>query len=100
MTISRDTIRHIAGLAELAVSDAEAEALAGQLDRIVGFVAQLERADVPADTPLHIAGPDRVALRDDVVAPQALARTPEMLAPDFRQGLYVVPRLAAQESGE
>lgn len=100
MSIDTRTIHHIAALAELAVTDAEAAALAGQLERIVGFVAQLEGVEIPADVTEFVAGPARVTLRDDVVAPEKLHRTPEMLTPGFQHGLYVVPRLSAQEPTE
>ena len=100
MTIDKQVIHHIAGLAELAVNDAEAAALASQLERIVGMVAQLQEADIPADAPEFAAGPDRVTLRDDVVAPEKLHRTPEMLTTGFQHGLYVVPRLGSQEHAE
>lgn len=100
MSIERETIRHISGLAELAVTDQEAAVLAGQLDRIVAFVAQLERAEVPEEAAEFVAGPARVTLREDVVAPEPLHRTPEMLTTAFRDGHYLVPRLASQEQGE
>ncbi|MFI5235935.1 MAG: Asp-tRNA(Asn)/Glu-tRNA(Gln) amidotransferase subunit GatC [Gemmatimonadales bacterium] len=100
MSIEEKTIRHIAALAELAVTDQEVTALASQLDRIVAFVAKLEEADVPVDAPEYAVGPAEVALREDVVAPEPMTRTPEMLAPDFRNGLYVVPRLGAMEDPE
>ena len=100
MTIERETIRKVAALAELAVTDTEVTALAGQLDRIVAFVQLLEKADVPADAPEFISGPPRVVLRDDVVAPEKLRRSPEMLTTGFEKGLYVVPKLAAQENPE
>jgi aspartyl-tRNA(Asn)/glutamyl-tRNA(Gln) amidotransferase subunit C len=100
MSIERETIHQVAALAELAVTDQEAAALAGQLDRIVAFVAQLEQAEVPAGAGEFVAGPARVALREDVVAPEKLHRTPEMLTTGFRDGYYVVPKLASQEPGE
>jgi len=42
MTIGRDEVLHIAKLAELAVDEADVATLAAQLDRIVGYVAQLD----------------------------------------------------------
>jgi aspartyl-tRNA(Asn)/glutamyl-tRNA(Gln) amidotransferase subunit C len=100
MSIDSRTIHHVAALAELAVTDAEAAALARQLERIVGFVAQLEGVDIPAGAAEFVAGPARVTLRDDVVAPVPLHRTPEMLTTGFQYGLYVVPRLGSQEPAE
>lgn len=94
MTIDRGTVQHIARLAELAVSDEEAHALAGQLERIVTFVEQLgELDDGDAPTGAVVVGPDRTPLRDDVVAPIPMARGPEAMAPAMQDGLFLVPRL-------
>lgn len=97
MKISREDVRHVARLAELAVDDAELDILTGQLDRIVGYVAQLETlpTEGPA-APFH-PGPAAVRLRPDVVAPVALTHGPEAIAPAMRDGLFVVPRLGPQE---
>lgn len=94
MMIDRGTVQHIARLAELAVSDEEAHALAGQLERIVTFVEQLGELDV-ADGPTGavVVGPERTPLRDDVVAPIPMARGPEAMAPAMQDGLFLVPRL-------
>ncbi|MCL4866091.1 MAG: Asp-tRNA(Asn)/Glu-tRNA(Gln) amidotransferase subunit GatC [Gemmatimonadales bacterium] len=97
MKISREDVRHVARLAELAVDDAELDTLTGQLDRIVEYVAQLEALpSEAAAAPFH-PGPAGVRLRPDVVAPVPLAHGPEQIAPEMREGLFVVPRLGAQE---
>lgn len=97
MRITRDDVRHVARLAELAVDQAELESLTAQLDRIVDYVAQLAAVPASGDaTPFH-PGPAAVALRPDVVAPVPMARGPESTAPAMRSGLFVVPRLGAQE---
>lgn len=95
MTIDRGTVQHIARLAELAVSDAEAHALAGQLERIVTFVEQLGELDDGADGPAGavVVGPERTPLREDVVAPIPMAHPPAAMAPAMQDGLFLVPRL-------
>lgn len=97
MKITTAEVQHIARLAELSVDEAELAALAGQLDAIVSFVAQLE--SLPASenaAPFH-PGPGQVTLRPDEVKPVPLARPLAELAPEFRNGLLVVPRLGSQE---
>ncbi len=97
MTITAKDVLHIARLAELSVDEAELASLAGQLDAIVRFVAQLE--SLPADgspAPFH-PGPGQVTLRADEVKPVPLARPLAEMAPEFRNGLLVVPRLGSQE---
>jgi aspartyl-tRNA(Asn)/glutamyl-tRNA(Gln) amidotransferase subunit C len=97
MTIRRDEVLHVAKLAELAVPESELERLVEQLNRIVDYVAQLD--EVPAD---HMAepflpGPSQVTLREDVEGAVPLARAPAELAPEFRDGFFLVPRHGAME---
>lgn len=100
MSIGKEDVLHVARLAELQVADAEVAPLVRQLNGIVAFVAQLGEAEIPAATPEFAVGPARVTLREDVVAPEPLARSAERMAPDWQDGFYVVPRLAHQEGGE
>lgn len=96
MTIDRGTVQHMARLAELAVTDADADALADQLDRIVRFVEQLTEIDGGEDAEDGrdvIVGPPRTPLREDVVAPIAMAHEPASFAPEMRDNLFLVPRL-------
>jgi aspartyl-tRNA(Asn)/glutamyl-tRNA(Gln) amidotransferase subunit C len=97
MKIGRDQVLHIAKLAELAVDEADLPELAKQLDDIVAYVAQLDALpSEPGATAFH-PGPAAVAWREDTVRPVPLALPPEKLAPEFRDGFFVVPRLSAME---
>lgn len=93
MTIDPAEVRHVAQLAELAVSEADIATLAGQLERIVAFVAQLDELDLPVVELGSPVGPGAVELREDVVAPIPMASAPVDFAPAFEQGFFVVPRL-------
>ena len=87
----------MAELAALALDPAELPGLTAQMDRIVGFVAQLAEA-VPLE-PREVAPehPAETSLREDVVLPPDLARGPAELAPEFADGFFVVPRVGAME---
>jgi aspartyl-tRNA(Asn)/glutamyl-tRNA(Gln) amidotransferase subunit C len=93
MKIDVAEVRHVAQLAELAVAEAELEALARQLEGIVAFVAQLGEVDLPPVEPGSPVGPAAVTLRDDAVHPIPMSRAPVDFAPEFEQGFFVVPRL-------
>jgi aspartyl-tRNA(Asn)/glutamyl-tRNA(Gln) amidotransferase subunit C len=95
--VTRKDVEKIAQLAELAVDDAAARELEGQLSRILDYVGQLaEVRDEPG------AGGDRRAarLRPDVPAPDALGRPPRDFAPAFGEGLFTVPRLGELDRGD
>ena len=97
MSVTRDDIRKIAALAELAVDEAAAVELERQLSRILDYVAQL--AEVPGD---EVPGDDgrTLRLRRDDIAPDPLLVDPEDFAPAFKQGLFLVPRLGELDRGE
>lgn len=100
MSVTAKEVDHIARLAELAVEPAELPALTEQLDRIVGFVAQLAELGKLHDAGRYLAGPAATPLRRDEVRPAALARQPAEFAPEFIDGFFVVPRLGAMEEAE
>ena len=93
MKITEVEVRHVARLAELAVDDAQATRLAGELAAIVTFVEQLsELGDDSAAAPAGQPAPT-LRLREDVVDPVPLAQPPASFAPEMRGGFFVVPRL-------
>ena len=85
--IDRATVDHVAHLARLGVSDAEAEQLRGQLSAILEYVDQLAELEdrKAADSR---SGPIELALRPDIVTPSlpreaVLANAPEVVAGHF-----------------
>jgi len=97
VAVTREEIRHIAALAELAVDDAGAVELERQITRILDFVRQLEELDT-GDA--RVADERAVRLRADEPASDPLARPPETFAPAMRQNLFVVPRLGELGGGQ
>ncbi len=97
MSIGREEVLHVAKLAELAVKDEELDRLVEQLNRIVDYVAQLN--EVPADgmAESFLPGPAAAKLREDVPGSDPLHRQPKELAPEFREGFFLVPRHGAME---
>lgn len=94
MSIDRAEILAIARLARLSLTDKEAEDLTEDLGGILDHMQDLAAADlgeVGRGNPERDAAP----MRDDRVAPDELHRSPADIAPDWREGLFVVPRLAA-----
>ena len=97
MSIGLDEVLHVAKLAELAVRESELRRLVDQMNRIVDYVATLD--EVPGDRIAEpfLAGPRSVALREDVEGAVPLARPPAAMAPEFRNGFFLVPRHGAME---
>ena len=97
MSIDRDAVLRVAKLVELGVPEEDVERLVRDVGNIVDYVSQLEHLPAEEEAPPFLPGPAQVALRDDVVAPVPLARPPAEMAPEFIDGLFVVPRLEAME---
>ncbi|OKY75712.1 MAG: asparaginyl/glutamyl-tRNA amidotransferase subunit C [Desulfobulbaceae bacterium DB1] len=93
MNISKEEVAKVAHLARLDLSEQEVEAITGQLDRILGYVAKLNEIDTTDVTPTTHALAVHNAFRDDVVHP-SLPRQ-EALANGPRQNgeAFVVPRV-------
>jgi aspartyl-tRNA(Asn)/glutamyl-tRNA(Gln) amidotransferase subunit C len=89
MELSHDTVRAIADLAKLELSDDEVGLYAGQLSNILGYFEKLQALDTS-----HIAGtasvlPLKNVLRPDVAQPplspeQAVANAPDAQDYQFR----------------
>lgn len=97
MTIGRDEVLRVAKLAELDVPAHDLDALVAQIGRIVDYVAQLNNVPASESAAPFQAGPSHVTLREDVPGSVPLVRGVETIAPEFRDGLFLVPRLGAME---
>jgi aspartyl-tRNA(Asn)/glutamyl-tRNA(Gln) amidotransferase subunit C len=87
--ISLDDVRHVAKLSRLALSEAQLQKYAGQLETILEYVAKLRQADVSGVEPMAHAIPLHNVLRDDEVEPslptdQVLKNAPETEGPFFK----------------
>ena len=94
--ISRDEVAHLAKLSRLALTDAELDSFAGQLDAILTHVGQIQSVDVTGveatDNPLK----DVNVTRPDETAPcltqeQALAEAPSAV-----DGRFAVPQILGE----
>ena len=100
MSVTRDDVLRIARLAELEVDEETLPALAEQMSRILDYVAQLSAAGGNNGLRLFVPGPDAIRFRPDEVNPWPLAAGPEKLAPAFKNGFFVVPKLGQFEEPE
>jgi aspartyl-tRNA(Asn)/glutamyl-tRNA(Gln) amidotransferase subunit C len=79
MSVDATTVRRIAHLARIAVTDDEVPHLQGELDAILAFVEQLSEVDVKGVEPMTSVTPVQMKKRADVVtgsAAQIVANAP------------------------
>ena len=93
MSVDASTVRRIAHLARIAVSDDEVEHLQGELNAILAFVEQLAEVDVKGVEPMTSVTPMTMKKRADVVTdggdPDAILRN----APAREGNYFVVPKV-------
>ncbi len=97
MPITRDEVAHLARLSRLALTDAELDHLAPQLDQIISAVAQVQEVAADGIPPTtHATGITNV-FRDDV---PVACLTPEQAlggAPAVEMQRFRVPRILVEE---
>jgi len=100
MSVTRDDVLRIARLAELEVDEEALPVLVEQMSRILDYVAQLSAATGSNELRPFVPGPDAIRFRADEVNPWPLAVGADELAPVFRNGFFVVPKLGQFEEPE
>src|SRR5687768_10524953 len=93
MSIDTATVRHIAKLARIAVSDAEAEAMVPELNNIIGWIEQLQEVDVSGVEPMTAVIPNKLRLRDDIVTDGDKRDDVLANAPVAERGFFAVPKV-------
>ena len=93
MSVDTATVRHIAKLARLQMSDAEVEALVPELNNILGWVEQLGEVDTNGVEPLTAVIDQKLRLRDDVVNDGDVRDAVLLNAPDAQHGFFAVPKV-------
>ena len=93
MSVDTATVRHIAKLARIAMSDAEADALVPELNNILGWVEQLGEVDVHGVEPMTAVIPNSLRLRDDQVTDGGVRDAVLANAPVAEHGFFAVPKV-------
>jgi aspartyl-tRNA(Asn)/glutamyl-tRNA(Gln) amidotransferase subunit C len=93
MSVDEATVKRIANLARLAISDAEAAALVPELNNILGWVEQLGEVDTAGVEPMTAVIPNELRLRDDVVTDGDCRDAVLANAPQAEHGFFAVPKV-------
>ena len=100
MAVSRDDVRHIAGLARIGVTDDRLDALVQELNGILRHMDALQQVPSSGIADAAALARQGMPLRADVPPGLALTRHLDVFAPAMRGGFFLVPRLATHEDGE
>ena len=93
MSVDTATVRRVARLARIAVTDEEVAAMEGELNAILGFVEQLGEVDVEGVEPMTSVTPMAMRKRQDAVTDGGKADDIVANAPASEDHFFVVPKV-------
>ena len=93
MSVDATTVRRIAHLARIAVTDAEVPHLQGELNAILAFVEQLSEVNVDGVEPMTSVTPMAMKKRADIVNDGEIADAVVANAPAREDHFFVVPKV-------
>ncbi len=93
MSVDISTVKRVAHLARIAVSEDDAERMTGELNAILGFVEQLNEVNVDGVEPMTSVTPMNMRLREDKVTDGGIADAVVANAPVTEDNFFVVPKV-------
>jgi aspartyl-tRNA(Asn)/glutamyl-tRNA(Gln) amidotransferase subunit C len=93
MSVDLQTVKRVARLARIAVSEEDAERMTGELNAILGFVEQLNEVDVSGIEPMTSVIPMEMRKRPDVVTDGSKAADIVANAPATEENFFLVPKV-------
>ena len=93
MQVDEATVRRIARLARIKITEEEAEGLVKELSGILNWVEQLGEVDTSAVEPMTRVVPIELKKREDAVTDGGKAKDILKNAPMAEDGFFVVPKI-------
>ena len=93
MSVDADTVRRIAHLARIAVTEAEIPHLQGELNAMLSFVEQLSEVDISGVEPMTSVMPMEMKKRPDLVTDGEIADDIVKNAPATENHFFLVPKV-------
>lgn len=93
MQVDETTVRRIARLARIKITDDEAKSLEGELSGILNWVEQLDEIDTAGVEPMTRVVAQKLKMREDVVADGEKAEEVTANAPLSEDHFFVVPKV-------
>jgi aspartyl-tRNA(Asn)/glutamyl-tRNA(Gln) amidotransferase subunit C len=93
MSVDLATVKRVARLARIAVSEEEAQKMVGELNGILGFVEQLSEVDVKNVEPMTSVTPMAMRKRADAVNDGDKAQDIVANAPATAENFFLVPKV-------
>jgi len=92
MSISKEQIKHLAHLSRLQLYDKEVDAMQGDMENILKFVAQIDELDLSGVEPLTQMSDSVDVMREDEVRDMLTKEQALKNAPDANSDYFRVPK--------
>lgn len=93
MSVDIDTVKRVAHLARIKVSDDEAARMTGELNTILAFVEQLDEVDVAGVEPMTAVVHQHMKKRQDIVDDGGYPDRVVANAPASEDNFFMVPKV-------
>lgn len=93
MSVDTATVKRVAHLARIAITEEDAERVTGELNGILGFVEQLNEVDVSGVEPMTSVIPMEMRKREDAVTDGNKAGDIVANAPATDENFFLVPKV-------
>lgn len=93
MSVDQATVKRVANLSRIEVSEDNVEKMQGELNAILGFIEQLSEVDVEGVEPMTSVTPMDMKKRVDAVTDGSKADDIIANAPDSDDNFFVVPKV-------
>ncbi len=93
MAVDIPTVKRIASLARIAITDEEAARLAPELGNILGWIEQLGEVDTRDVAPMTAVIANTLRLREDKVSDGGVRDAVLANAPEAEHGFFTVPKV-------
>lgn len=93
MSVDLDTVKRVARLSRIAVTEEEASRMTGELNVILGFVEQLSEVDVEGVEPMTSVIPMAMKKREDGVTDGGKVADIVANAPATEENFFLVPKV-------
>lgn len=93
MSVDLQTVKRVAHLARLAVSEEDVQRMTGELNAILGFVEQLNEVDVSGVEPMTSVTPMEMKKRLDIVTDGNKPADIVANAPATEENFFLVPKV-------
>lgn len=91
--LNKDQVAKIAHLARIKVPDADLEHLAGELNKILGWVEMLDEVDTAGVEPMTSVAPHTLRRRPDAITDGGYPDKIVQNAPDAAEHFFSVPKV-------